>query len=65
MNTPIQSAPIDRANRALNARSAGADGGLRPSDLGSAACAACELIPFPIGKIICRAIACEGGLLGR
>ncbi len=56
MALPIQTAPIDRANRILNATAASR--GITPQkiDLGAiigVACEACSLVPFP-GSLICR-----------
>lgn len=61
MNLPIQTAPIDRANRAVNMQAKTAGGvSLSQPDL----CAICEILP-PIPRAICKAICGGGGLLGH
>jgi hypothetical protein len=69
MHMPIQAAPIDRANRAVAMQSKA--GGMYPSvdfgDLKGVVCPACDLLPNPIVRAICRAIVCGdgGGIFGR
>jgi hypothetical protein len=54
MNLPIQSAPIDRANRAINMQASAR--GIMPQAFPDI-CPICDLLPAPISgicKIICQ-----------
>lgn len=57
MNLPIQAAPIDRANRAINMQGAARSGVISPAQFSiKSVCPLCDLLPPPIGpicKIIC------------
>lgn len=69
MNLPIQAAPIDRTNRAVVMQARVTSGGMHPSDY-PIACEACDLLPRPISRLICKALVCgdrpfNGGLLQR
>jgi hypothetical protein len=59
MTLPIQTAPIDRANRAVNLNVATSSRGITPQfslgPIDGIACEICSLLPPPF-SLICRAI---------